>query len=248
MDRLSIKRLDDSQVEAFDTEYVDDTRWAQMSQLLNVDFPGGEFTFLDVGGGNGRFADRLLAEYPASKGTVIDNSEVLLARNKPNGRKTLVLDSVENLDRLKGQYDVIFVNWLLHHVVGNSWAITRRNQSWTLRTLATLLTERGKISVFENAYDGQIAEGLPGWLIFQFTGSLALSGVARKLGANTAGVGVCFLSRKQWLSTISGSGLEVVHYTEPDNTWIWSMPTLRKICLHLRRRYVVHFWLRPQRP
>ncbi|PYS77951.1 MAG: methyltransferase [Acidobacteria bacterium] len=240
-----MKKLDDSQVVAFDTEYVDDTRWLTVRMGIDRDFPVGEFTFLDVGGGNGRFADRVLAEYPGSKGTVLDNSEVLVSRNQPNERKAVLLDSVENLDQINMRYDIIFVNWLLHHLVGVSYAVTRRNQLWALRTLGALLTERGRISVFENVYDGALIENLPGWLIYQLSANQAISGITRRLGANTAGIGVCFLSKKQWLSAMNDAGLEVLRDTEPDS-WNWSMPLSWKVCLHIQRRYVSHFWLRPR--
>ena len=241
-----MKKLHDSQVEAFDTEHVDDARWLTVKIGIDRAFPDGEFTFLDVGGGNGKFADRLLAEYPGSRGTVLDSSELLLSRNQPNQRKALLLDSVENLDQLNARYDIIIVNWVLHHVVGDSYAVTRRNQLWALRALAGLLTERGRISVFENVYDGLWLDNLPGWLIYQLSANEAIRGITRRLGANTAGVGVCFLSKKQWLYTMSDAGLEVLRYTEPDS-WSWSVPPSWKICLHIRRRYVSHFWLRPRR-
>lgn len=240
-----MKKLDDSQVEVFDTDHVNDERWLTVKTVIDREFPAGEFTFLDVGGGNGMFADRLLEAYPHSKGTVLDNSEVLLSRNQPNERKAILLDSVENLDRINMRYDIIIVNWLLHHVVGESHALTRRNQISTLRTLGTLLTERGRISVFENVYDGLLIESLPGWLIFQLSANQAISPITRRLGANTAGVGVCFLSKKQWLSTMNNAALEVLRYAEPDS-WVWRVPLSWKIFLNIRRRYVGHFWLRPR--
>ena len=240
-----MRRLDDSQVEAFDTEYVDDTRWLAVKTCIDRDFPLGDFAFLDVGGGNGVFADRVLAEYPGSRGTVLDSSDVLLSRNQLNERKVVLLDSAEHLDQIKVRYDIIFVNWLLHHVVADSYAATRRNQLWTLRTLGTLLTDRGRISVFENIYDGFLIASLPGWLIYQLSASRAISGFTRRLGANTAGVGVCFLSKRQWLSTMADAGLEVLGYAEPDD-WIWSMPLSWKVCLLIRHRCVSGFWLKPR--
>ena len=238
-----MKKLADSQVEVFDTDHVDDVRWLTVKMVIEQEFPLGEFTFLDVGGGNGMFADRLLAAYPHSKGTVLDNSEVLLSRNQPNERKALLLDSVENLNGINMCYDIIIVNWLLHHVVGDSYALTRRNQVSTLRTLGTLLTERGRISVFENVYDGLLIESLPGWLIFQLSANQTIGPITRRLGANTAGVGVCFLSKKQWLSTMNDAALEVLRDAEPDS-WTWRVPLSWKMFLHIRRRYVNHFWLR----
>jgi hypothetical protein len=117
MAAMEVRKLDDSQVEAFDTEYVGDALWSIIRRNIELDFGDGEFTFLDVGGGNGRFADRVLSEYPRSRGTVLDNSEVLLARNRPNERKGVLLESVENLDRISARCDIVFLNWFLHRVV-----------------------------------------------------------------------------------------------------------------------------------
>src|SRR5258706_3977835 len=132
MKSQAIKKLDDSQVESFDTEYVKEGRWDTIRAHIDKDFPGGEFTFLDVGGGSGNFADRLLAQYPKSVGTIIDNAEVLLEKNRPNERKPLIWDSVENLRQMSMRYDMVCVHWLLHHLVSDSYAQTRQNQLSTL--------------------------------------------------------------------------------------------------------------------
>ncbi|MCX7114021.1 MAG: class I SAM-dependent methyltransferase [Proteobacteria bacterium] len=237
-----MKKLEDSQVEAFDTEYVDDVRWETIKAGIDQGFPAGKFTFLDLGGGNGRFADRVLAAYPNSKGTVLDSSEVLISRNQPSERKTVILDSVENFGRIDARYDIVFLHWLLHHVVSDSYAHTRRNQIWTLNAAGEHLTAGGRISVFENLYDGLLIDNLPGRIIYRMTSSRALSGLTRRLGANTAGVGVCFLSKKEWLSSFREAGLQVIDYAEPD-TWSWSLPLSRTVCLNIQRRYAGHFWL-----
>ena len=237
-----MRQLDDSQIEAFDTEYVDDARWRTVKACIDRDFPDGAFTFLDVGGGIGVFADRTLAAYPKSSGTVVENSAILLSRNQPNTRKTVLLESIENIEHVEKKYDIICLHWLLHHVVSDTYAHTRRNQLWSLRAVSALLTERGRISIFENAYDGILIDNLPGRIIYRVTSSQAASGIVRRLGANTAGVGVCFLSKKQWLLTIHDARLGVLDYAEPD-IGSWSLSMLRRICLHVRRRFVGHFWL-----
>jgi hypothetical protein len=237
-----MKKLEDAQVEAFDTEYVDDVRWQAIKSGIDQSFPSGEFTFIDVGGGNGKFADRVLSEYPNAKGTVLDSSEVLISRNQASERKTLIIDSVENLGHIDASYDIIFLHWLLHHVVSDSYAHTRRNQTWTLNTAREHLNTGGLVSVFENCYDGLLIDNLPGLIIYLLTSCRALSGITRKLGANTAGVGVCFLSKKEWLSSFHEAGLEVLSYAEPD-AWFWSLPPARRILLHIQCRYVGQFWL-----
>ena len=78
-----MEQLDDEQLQGFDTEYVTDQRWVPVKRCIDRDFPGGYFTFLDIGGGNGLFTDRILANYPKSTGVVLDNSAYYSARTSP---------------------------------------------------------------------------------------------------------------------------------------------------------------------
>jgi SAM-dependent methyltransferase len=154
-----------------------------------------------------------------------------------------VCESVERLDRFEDRFDLVSVHWLLHHLVGASYRQTRRNQLQTLRALKGLLTPRGRISIFENMYQGWVFEDLPGRLIYHATAARTMAALSRRMGANTAGVGVCFLSRRQWMASFRDGGLEVVAYTEPDH-WAWSMRLSWRVLLHLREWRVGHAWLR----
>ena len=243
----SVKKLADEQVVAFDTEYVSDARWEVIKRLVETDFPDGDFRFLDVGGGNGVFADRLLDAFPRCRGTVVDNSELLLNRNAKNERKELLNVSVESLGTTTDTYDLVCIHWVLHHLVSDSYAGTRRNQALALGTLSRLLTDRGRISVYENLCEGWILADLPGWLIYQATSSRALAGITRRFGANTAGVGVCFLSERQWRMTAIEANLEVISSSQPD-PWVWPLRPLWRAALHLKRMTIGHFWLGPRTP
>jgi len=242
MDIDKIKKLDDSQAQAFDTEYVDGRRWLVVKELIERDFPSGEFTFLDVGGGNGKFADRLLAQFPQARGTVLDNSEALLARNIKRDRKTIVCDSVENLSRMDAKFDIICVHWLLHHVVSYSYRRTTRNQLATLKVLRELLSPRGRISMFENMYEGWLLKASPVWIIYHLTSTKTIASIVRAMGANTAGVGVCFRSTKAWRRTVERAGLQINAYTEPDD-WIWPLKPIWRVILQIRHIRVGHLWL-----
>jgi O-methyltransferase domain len=235
-----MKQLEDSQLETFNTEYVTDQRWQIIRAQIDKDFPNGDFTFLDVGGGNGVFTDRLLEYYPKSKGTVLDNAQVLLDKNQINPRKTIICDSVENLKSIEIKYDLICFNWLLHHLIGNSYSETRKNMSTAINAVIPLLTPRGKVSIFENMYNGLAIDGLPSKIIFTLTSSKSISGLIKKMGANTAGVGVCFLSQKQWIETISKTGLKLLQYTDDEK---WTIPTKWQVFLHIGNIRCGHFWL-----
>jgi hypothetical protein len=141
------RKLSDSQVEAFDIEFVRGERLGIVQERISRDFPDGRFAFLDVGGGNGAFADRLLDAYPLSRGTVLDNSQVLLSRNKPRSQKDLVCGSATDLQVLSGPYDLICMNFLLHHLVGNSYEASGRHVAAALTATRPLLSARGRVSI-----------------------------------------------------------------------------------------------------
>jgi O-methyltransferase domain len=235
-----MKQLEDSQLEIFNTEHVNDRLWKIIQAQIDKDFPNGDFNFLDVGGGNGVFADRLLEYYPNAKGTVLDNAQVLLDKNQINPRKTIICDSVENLNSIKTKYDLICFNWLLHHLIGNSYSETRKNMSTAINAVIPLLTPHGKVSIFENMYNGLAINGLPSQIIFTLTSSKAISGLIKKMGANTAGVGVCFLSQKQWIETINKTGLKLLKYTDDEK---WIIPVKWRVFLHIGNIRCGHFWL-----
>ncbi len=236
-----MKTLDDSQLAAFDVEFVDDRLWPLVAARIDSDFPAGDFRFLDVGGGAGRFADQLLERYPRASGTVLDNSERLLAGNRPHDRKTLINDSVERLAVLfaPGQFDLICFNWLLHHLVLSSWSGSQRAMVNALEAARGLLSERGRISLFENMYDGLLIDGLPGLLIFTLTSSRLLRPLLRGMGANTAGVGVCFQSHRQWERLLGRAGCAIGHYS---NDVTWTLPWHWRVLLHMGYVRVGHFW------
>jgi ubiquinone/menaquinone biosynthesis C-methylase UbiE len=241
-----LKQLDNSQLENFDMEYIHGSRWRTVSDLIDQSFPSGKFTFLDVGGGNGKFADRLLAHYPEANGTVLDNAQILLDRNQLNPRKQLINASVADLCQHSGQtYDIICFNWLLHHLVSDSYAQTCRNISQTIGEAISLLSPQGRISIFENMYDGILFDRVPSRLIFELTSSKTLANFTHRMGANTAGIGVCFLSQRHWRTVISQHPLMIDRYTdEPVKT---SIPLIQRITLHMRNVSKGHFWLRPMK-
>jgi len=240
-----LQQLADDQLASFDTEFVNDARWAPVARCIARDFPAGRFTFLDVGGGSGMFADRILESYPEARVTVLDNSQLLLSRNKPNPRKELLLESVERLGAAVGdrRFDLISMNWLLHHLVSPSYGRTRSNIDAALRMVSRFLSDRGRLSVHENLYNGIAVDGAPGWIIHRVTSNKALAALARRGGANSAGVGVCFLSRRQWLKTFRLAGLEVESETLDVR---WKVPWKWHVALHIAHIECGHYWLRPR--
>jgi hypothetical protein len=242
MNNNKIRQLNNQAIEQFDQEYVNDFQWEKIQNLINKSFPQNNFCFLDIGGGNGKFADRILATYPLSTGTILDNADILLSLNKTDPRKKLILGSVEDLTELfvNCKYDLIFFNWTLHHFVKDSYAETRKSQAESLINASNLLSSIGYISVFENIYDGIFFKNLPSYIIFCLTSSKTLAPFFKKMGANTAGCGVCFLSEKQWHETFKKAELLVSEYTNFDK---WPFSIVHRLFLHLGLVRVGHFWV-----
>ena len=236
----TVKQLDDSQLEGFDWEFIDNEKRMVIFSMIKKDFPDGKFSFIDIGGGNGSFTDRVLQEFPESEGLIIDNSELLLNRNAPNSRKSIICDSVEKLDQLVDKkYDIVFFNLILHHLVGSDYSSTRAFQRKALSQATKVLKENGKISIFENIYDGSIFDSLPSHMIFNLTSSKILKSLVSKLGANTAGVGVCFLSKANWLKEFNNVGLEAQAYSDHRE---FNINKIKKIILHLGYIRGGQFW------
>jgi hypothetical protein len=239
---MTIKQLSDDQLATFDVEYVTEPLWALLVRQIDAAFPDGEFSFLDIGGGNGVFADRLLAAYPRARGTVLDNSRLLLDRNKADPRKTLLELSAEHLDRIGQRYDMVFFNWVLHHLVGDGYRASVAHVDDTLRKAAALLTPRGRISIFENMYDGLLVDNAPSRIIFGLTSSRAIAPVIRRLGANTASLGVCFQSKASWQRILRRVGAQAIDYGEDGR---WPIPWSWRTFLHVGSIRCANFWFRP---
>jgi len=239
----TLRKLPAKQTAAFDTEYVDEAKWRMVTSCIEESFSSLSFNFLDVGGGNGRFCDRVLEAYPRSTAVLLDNSQHLLSRNTPHPRKAIAPHSVERIDSLFSEkFDLIFFNWVLHHIVADSYTTSRRAISRTLERCAKHLRHGGRISILENLYDGLLVDSLPSKLIYFLTSSRMLQPLTARFGANTAGVGVCFLSRIMWQKTIEGAGLKIARFSEDVR---WSFPFYKRALLHLGQIRVGHFWCRP---
>jgi len=242
---MTVRQLAEPQLQTFDHDYVSDRAFATIVEAIRHDFPNGNFSFLDVGGGRGFFADRLLEEFPSATCTVLDNAELLLSQNTTHPRKTLVLGSATEAAHLfpNDAFGIIFFNSALHHFVGKSYAETRRIQRDALAQARLLLAPGGGIIVTEVLYDGVLIHDLPGYLIYLLTSSSALAPLIKRLGANTAGCGVCFLSSYGWRGEFRRLGLrESVMYLErTEVTARWFAIRLR--LLAVRSRSQACFWL-----
>lgn len=242
-----VKKLGDESLAQFDHDYVSDAGYAAICARIDHDFPAGAFTFLDVGGGKGLFTDRLLESYQGARAVVLDNADLLLGANAAHARKDLVLGSATDLAALfpSQRFDVAFFNFALHHFIGKDYADTRRLQRESVRQARTMLVPGGRVSVSEITYNGALVDNLPSRVVFGLTASAALAPLVKRLGANTAGTGVCFMSAKAWQREFSAAGLAVEALTREPQPARSLRARVRLACVTAGNVSNAHFWLRP---
>jgi ubiquinone/menaquinone biosynthesis C-methylase UbiE len=239
----TIRKLADDQVETFDKEYIHGELKTVWKRHCDERFSANEsFTILDVGGGNGKFIDSMLAEYPNAKGTVLDNAETLLAKNTEHPNKRLVRGSAEDIETLfpDERFDLITFHWVLHHFVIGNYRDTKEMVERVLSACSNRLSENGRVSVFENMYDGWMFTDLPGRIIYTLSSAAWLAPITRRFGANTGGVGVCFRSWREWDRMLSECGLAKLSYADGQ---VFRKSAMRRYVLHMGNVRSGHFWL-----
>ena len=205
MYNTDVRLLKTEQAQAFDEEYVCDTLFQQIKPYYNIYSKQNRFDVLDVGGGNGVYADRLLRTFQRSHVTVLEPDAYLLSRNRSHQRKQIVQGTFQSAELSNYSFDIIQFNWVLHHFVSNSYSKTRALQQEALREARMLLRPGGRIIILENFYDGFLFDNLPSRIIYSLTSNKWISPLIKHAGANTAGVGVCFNSKKCWEKQIKAA-------------------------------------------
>jgi ubiquinone/menaquinone biosynthesis C-methylase UbiE len=243
--------LGEEQNAAFDAEFHSPEELESKFLVLGEMNKDRPFDVLDLGGGNGLFVDQLLARFPNSSVTILEISASLLAKNRPAQRKKLVRGAIENMpDLLAGRkFDYITMNWVLHHLVGNSYRTCRENCLDTLMQCKELLKPNGMLLVAENMFDGYMRSNIPSHLIYDITAiKWPLFVRLAKRFFNTAGVGVCFQSQPAWERMFAQAGFEVVTF-QRGLVWSWVGRSFRGIAvrsLFLKSVSHGHFFLRPR--
>jgi ubiquinone/menaquinone biosynthesis C-methylase UbiE len=232
---MDLVDLDDAQNTKFNREIHTPDDLKRKLVYLNLNLGRREARVLDLGGGNGTFLDAVLDNFPQSRGTLLDISPSLIAANKVRPDKTVVIGSVAEMEQLLPQrdYDVITVNWLLHHLVGSSYARCGDNCVAALEKCKAVLGPGGMIVVAEVDYDGLFDGAMASRLIYAIT-SIRMGWVERLLKplANTVGNGVCFRSRGGWEAIFARAGLKVAkEHGGPAwrYRWWWRLLGIRKL-------------------
>jgi SAM-dependent methyltransferase len=245
--KMELKFLAEDQNTAFDWEYHTPEELQAKIDFLRERFPDDPPRILDVGGGNGRFLDGLLLAFTNANGYLIDISQHLLSLNAPNPRKHLVHGSLERLEEIfpELKFDVITMNWVLHHLVGSTWERSVSNSIAALELASRLLSPNGVIAVAENMLNDILGGDLPSHIIYAITS--VRNPLFVKLARpyfNTAGVGVCFHSQPAWERLFAHAGLKTEHSFYGVDYWAMDLKMrIKLIPLSVKSRRHGHYFL-----
>lgn len=210
----TIKKLRAHELNAYDRTKIPQYLIETLCTWINdCSFQDASVNVLDVGGGTGMFSDYLLERYINFQCIVLDNAKSLLQKNRMHVRKRLLYGSAEDIGELVEEpQDLILFNLVLHHFVTKSYSSTLQKQREILSAASKVLKPNGRIFVIEDVVKGIFSDNLCSFLINRLTSASnpVLARFVRRMGANTAGTGICFLGSNQWNKQFEESGLQIV--------------------------------------
>lgn len=195
---------------------------------------------LDIGGGNGSFADKISGK---AKVTVVDKSQLAADGFISNPDVTLAFEDFFTFTP-DSTFDYILFKTVLHHFIGATETATLDLQTRALEKAASMLSTNGRLVIEENFYQGVFGSDITARTIFWLTRSQLFAPLFRKLGANTAGEGVRFRSFKSWEKIFSDQGFEV-DLLEKSTDWAKDFPWWQRLPLLCIDRYQAILVLRP---
>lgn len=171
---------------------------------------------LDIGGASGHFA-LLLKEFFSENNVevyVVDNTRYDTWSEDELGKDIhFVHDSVEHLDVIfeDNTFDIVFANRVFHHFILDSWRKSLNEMESYLWMINGILKPDGMLFVMDHFYNGMVIDSATSFWIYTLTSvkNPAFAKIVKKLGAMTAGVGVCFQSEKMWIERIQKCGFEI---------------------------------------
>jgi ubiquinone/menaquinone biosynthesis C-methylase UbiE len=196
----------------------------QYSALLETYKEKEVLKILDVGGASGYFA-MALSKYFGEKIceiVVVDTTKystwIVVNRSNNIHNINFIEDFVENLNKYfsENTFDLIFANRVFHHFVNKTWEKTIASINYSMAQITRVLKNDGCFCVTDYFYDGYFFNTSSSKIIYTLTSckNPLLISIFRKIESQSAGIGVCFLSRKMWFDLFDRNGLSVEQLRE----------------------------------
>ncbi|MDR2232726.1 MAG: class I SAM-dependent methyltransferase [Tannerella sp.] len=193
-----------------------------------------EIKILDIGGASGHFAMELYSYFEASncKIVVLDSLKYD-TWSMFSDKIDFIKASVDDVNQLfaENTFDIIFANRVVHHFVRKTWKETVDGIYGIIGNIYSVLRPGGYFCVSDHFYNGFIYDKITSIIIYELTACkiTAIKKVCQKLGAESAGTGVCFLSKNMWMKLLSGNSFKIAFLVE--NKKLSDMKIYKKVLL-----------------
>lgn len=196
----------------------------------------GPIRILDIGGGAGRFGVALKELFPYEfEIHVVDNTRY----ESWDELKSIInfheKSAFEIQDMFETKYfDFIFAHHFFHHIVQGSYQKTTSGFFKLIQQIKHVLKEDGKLCIIDHFYDGILFHCATSRIIFKLTSSTnpLIVRICKKMRAQSAGIGVCYLTSSLWKNLLASAGFKVIYYYSKPK----KMRLLRRIAL-LNKNY-----------
>lgn len=182
-------------------------------------------TILDIGGASGYFANGLTSFFSEkSKVSVCVVDAVNYDHwENPNHKAQFIQANALALKQIfeKETFDCIFANRIFHHLVSHSWAESVKNMHSLCEQIYDLLKQDGYFAVTDHYYEGIIWDDITSKLLFQYTShnKRMIQKLFYRLGATSAGTGVCMLSEQMWKGMLESTGFLIENELASHGAW-----------------------------
>lgn len=177
---------------------------------------------LDIGGASGHFAVMLKEFYfdIDCDVTVIDSTK-FETWNEFSKKINSIETSADNIDRIfpEDTFDIIFANRVFHHFVRENWEQTIEGINEIIKKARKILNKNGRICITEHFFDGFLIDSISSRIIYAISSNKckAIIWLCKKMGVESAGVGVCFLSKKILVNKLVSNKFEIEIIYESKN-------------------------------
>jgi ubiquinone/menaquinone biosynthesis C-methylase UbiE len=211
-----LKTINEHQIQSYERyeKATSDNLIKQYSFLLEKIKSRNIIKILDIGGASGNFALALCKYFSeiSCEVVVVDNTRYRTWTEYAD-KITFIENSADNLNALfsENTFDLIFANRVFHHFVKGTWNKTIAGINDIMKQIAIILKNDGYFCITDYFYDGRFFDTSSSRIIYTLTSCKMPLFVSlfRKIEAKSAGIGVCFLSKKMWFNMFSKYGFIV---------------------------------------
>ena len=195
--------------------------FSKYSDILQMYRGKSALKILDIGGASGYFALKL-KEYFLNTNcevTVIDSTK-FDTWGEFSEKINFVETSADNIDEIfpENTFDIIFANRAFHHCVRNTWKKTIEGIDEIINKINGILNKNGVLCITEHFFDGLLADGLSSRLVYEISSNKRkiIIKICNKIGVESAGIGVCFLSKKTWIKKLTCNKFKIERIDESE--------------------------------